>query len=56
MLVTPHSATLQNVGTTQGTLSITVTNPPEGSSKSMPVRITVVNSLTYRVFLPAVIR
>ncbi|MEJ5314726.1 MULTISPECIES: CAP domain-containing protein [Anaerolinea] len=56
MLVTPHSATLQNVGTTQGTLSITVTNPPEGSSKSIPVRITVVNSLTYRVFLPAVIR
>ncbi len=56
LVLTPHSAALQNVGTTQGTLSIVVTNPPEGSSRSIPVRITVVNTLSHRVFLPAVIR
>ncbi|WP_049784809.1 MULTISPECIES: CAP domain-containing protein [Anaerolinea] len=59
LLVMPHASTLQNVGTTLGTLTIAITNPvypPEGSSKTIPVRVSVVNSLNARVYLPAVLR
>lgn len=59
VLVTPHASTLQNVGTTQGTLTIAITNPvypPAGSIKTISVRVTVVSAFNSRLYLPAVLR